>query len=78
MIEAICANSEQYLSYEPSISVYTGDDVVITTLTDDGIERAERHARMRANHQRTGSASSTYSWKTPDVIRAVSRNGPRS
>lgn len=77
MIEAICDNSDN-LSYGNIISVYTGDDVAITTLTDDGIEELKDMLRDARQSQKDWLSFLEYFVEDPEVIARVKENGPRS
>lgn len=77
MIEAICDNSDN-LSYGNIISVNTGDDVAITTLTDDGIEELKDMLRDARQSQEDWLNFLEYFVEDPDVIARVKENGPRS
>lgn len=77
IIEVICDNSDN-LSYGNIISVNTGDDVAITTLTDDGIEELKDMLRDARQSQRDWLNFLEYFVEDPDVIARVKENGPRS
>lgn len=77
MIEAICDNSDN-LSYGNIISVNTGDDVAITTLTDDGIEELKDMLRDARQSQEDWLNFLEYFVEAPDIIARVKENGPRS